>query len=89
LYQKLKPLARPTSPFRVKPKTNTPVTWVEPELVCQVQFQEWTADGSMRHPLFLGLRTDKAARRVRRELPKAVPQPSAARVGTKGRGGES
>lgn len=43
------------------------VTWVKPELVAQVQFTEWTADGSLRHPVFLGLRDDKAARDVGRE----------------------
>jgi bifunctional non-homologous end joining protein LigD len=43
------------------------VTWVKPELVAQVQFTEWTADGSLRHPVFLGLRDDKRAREVVRE----------------------
>lgn len=43
------------------------VTWVKPELVCQVRFTEWTADGMLRHPVFLGLRTDKRAREVVRE----------------------
>ena len=86
VYRKLRPLARATSPFKVRPKTNTPVTWVEPLAVAQIRFQEWTADGAMRHPLFLGLRTDKSAREVVRERPKALPQPSAAR---RGEGGES
>lgn len=43
------------------------VTWLEPELVCQVRFTEWTDDGSLRHPVFLGLRNDKRAREVVRE----------------------
>jgi bifunctional non-homologous end joining protein LigD len=43
------------------------VTWVEPELVAQIGFSEWTRDGRLRHPRFLGLRTDKAARDVVRE----------------------
>jgi bifunctional non-homologous end joining protein LigD len=43
------------------------VTWVKPELVCQVRFTEWTDDGMLRHPVFLGLRHDKAAREVVRE----------------------
>ena len=42
-------------------------TWVEPELVAQVGFTEWTRDGRLRHPRFLGLRDDKAAREVVRE----------------------
>ena len=43
------------------------VTWVEPELVAQVGFTEWTRDGRLRHPRFLGLRVDKPARAVVRE----------------------
>jgi DNA ligase D-like protein (predicted ligase) len=43
------------------------VTWVEPELVAQIGFTEWTADGRLRHPRFLGLREDKGAREVVRE----------------------
>ncbi len=43
------------------------VTWVEPELVAQIGFAEWTRDGRLRHPRFLGLREDKPARDVVRE----------------------
>jgi bifunctional non-homologous end joining protein LigD len=43
------------------------VTWVKPELVGQVRFTEWTDDGMLRHPVFLGLRRDKAAKDVVRE----------------------
>lgn len=43
------------------------ISWVKPELVCQVRFTEWTEDGMLRHPVFLGLRTDKKAREVVRE----------------------
>ena len=42
-------------------------TWTKPEMVCEVQFTEWTGDGSLRHPSFLGLREDKAADEVVRE----------------------
>lgn len=42
-------------------------TWLEPSLVCQVRFTEWTGDGGLRHPAFLGLRDDKAAAQVVRE----------------------
>lgn len=45
-------------------------TWLEPKLVCQIRFSEWTEDGGLRHPVFLGLREDKAARAVVRETPK-------------------
>jgi bifunctional non-homologous end joining protein LigD len=43
------------------------VTWIKPELVCQVRFTEWTDDGMLRHPVFLGLRRDKSAKEVVRE----------------------
>ena len=43
--------------------------WVKPELVCQVKFAEWTRDGKLRHAVFLGLREDKAAQNVIREIP--------------------
>jgi bifunctional non-homologous end joining protein LigD len=41
--------------------------WVRPELVAQIRFVEWTAEGRLRHAAFLGLRSDKSAREVRRE----------------------
>jgi len=54
-----------------RPFTGVPhkeqTTWVEPRLVCQVKFTEWTRKGEMRHPVFLVLCTDKPARQVRRE----------------------
>jgi bifunctional non-homologous end joining protein LigD len=43
------------------------VTWLRPTLVAQIRFAEWTQEGLLRQPVFLGLRADKAARRVRRE----------------------
>jgi bifunctional non-homologous end joining protein LigD len=53
--------------------------WVQPKLVCEVAFTEWTRDGHLRHPTFQGLREDKPAREVRRELPE--PPPAASRGG--------
>jgi bifunctional non-homologous end joining protein LigD len=50
-------------------------TWVEPRLVAQVRFTEWTADHRLRHPSFLGLRPDKAPRDCRRERAHAPPRP--------------
>jgi bifunctional non-homologous end joining protein LigD len=44
-------------------------TWLRPDLVCQVRFTEWTVDGGLRHPVFLGLRDDKKATEVVREQP--------------------
>jgi bifunctional non-homologous end joining protein LigD len=42
-------------------------SWVKPRLVCQIKFTEWTRDGKLRHPVFLGLRDDKPAAEVQRE----------------------
>jgi bifunctional non-homologous end joining protein LigD len=48
------------------------VHWVKPDLVAQIGFTEWTHDGKLRHPRFLGLRTDKPAKEVVRERPQAI-----------------
>lgn len=69
-YAKMKSLARKVSAFESVPKTNAPVHWLKPELVCEVEFQEWTDEGIMRQPIFVGLREDKSAKDVVRELPK-------------------
>lgn len=61
---KLKPLTREQSPFKKAIKTNSQVTWVVPKLVCEVSYTEWTKEGQMRHPKFLGLRLDKEASEV-------------------------
>ena len=45
------------------------IVWVEPKLVCEVEFAEWTHDGRLRAPSYKGLREDKEAEEVRRELP--------------------
>ncbi|MCW3072528.1 MAG: dependent ligase [Bacteroidetes bacterium] len=61
LYTKLVPLSRKTSVFKEKTHVPGKIQWVEPELICQVKFSEWTNDQHMRHPVFLGLRIDKDA----------------------------
>lgn len=69
LSQRLRPLRRatpPVSPAPVGAETRG-ATWVEPTLVVEVAFTEWTQDGRLRHPSFQGLREDKPAREVRRE----------------------
>lgn len=60
IYEKLQALKRPTSPFDQKIVVNSPVTWVEPILVCNIKYSEVTQDGILRHPVFMGLRIDKA-----------------------------
>jgi DNA ligase D-like protein (predicted ligase) len=62
----LAPLRRDDSPFADEVREKD-VTWVEPSLVAQVGFSEWTRDGRLRHPRYLGLREDKAAAEVVRE----------------------
>lgn len=67
LFEKLGKIKQPDSPVTPTPKTNEEAVWVKPELVCEVEFSEWTDDGLMRHPVYLGLRTDKSADDVVRE----------------------
>jgi DNA ligase D-like protein (predicted ligase) len=68
LSAKLERLARSTTPLpEAKGLARKGVHWVRPELVAQVGFSEWTGDGKLRHPRYLGLRDDKAAREVVRE----------------------
>ena len=73
LLAKLEPLRRETSPFPVVPKMpkvkKGDVVWVEPKLVAEVEFAQWTHDGHLRAPSFQGLRDDKPAEDVRRERP--------------------
>jgi DNA ligase D-like protein (predicted ligase) len=74
LDAQLRALERPTSPFAtagiaLRDAQGAQVHWVEPRLVAQVGFSEWTADGHLRHPRYLGLRDDKDARSVVRERP--------------------
>jgi bifunctional non-homologous end joining protein LigD len=80
VWKLLEPREIDRSPFSERIKTNEPAHWVRPELVAQVRFTEWTADGKLRHPVYLGLRDDKPALTVRREEPgRAAPKARAAR----------
>ncbi len=76
LLEKLEPLRRDKSPFALVPKMpkvkKGDVVWVEPKLVAEVEFAEWTHDGHLRAPSFQGLREDKPARDVHRERPAAA-----------------
>jgi bifunctional non-homologous end joining protein LigD len=69
VHERLKPLTRKECPFNVEPETDTRITWVKPELVCEVAFQGWTDEGLMRQPVFLRMREDKTASEVAREKP--------------------
>ncbi|HEY2533142.1 MAG TPA: non-homologous end-joining DNA ligase [Xanthobacteraceae bacterium] len=67
IYGKMQPLRTDKKPFGEKVKFEKATTWIVPKLVGEVKFTEWTNEGEMRHPAFLGLRTDKKALDVIRE----------------------
>jgi bifunctional non-homologous end joining protein LigD len=71
LQKKLDELARPTPSYVSLPRDPglRDTVWVEPRLVAEVEFAEWTSDGAIRHPSFQGLREDKSPREVRHEKP--------------------
>jgi bifunctional non-homologous end joining protein LigD len=77
LLERLRPLERPTAPFAETPKMprvrKGDVVWVEPELVAEVEFVEWTHDRHLRAPSYQGLREDKPAAEV-------VPERAAAEL---------
>jgi len=69
LGARLRELEADSSPFPPFKPIPPGTRWVRPELVAQIGFAEWTRDGRLRHPRFLGLRDDKPARDVVREVP--------------------
>jgi bifunctional non-homologous end joining protein LigD len=69
LYETMQPLRTDKKPFDQKVRSETATTWLTPKLVSEVKFTEWTSEGEMRHPVFLGLRTDKKSAEVVREQP--------------------
>lgn len=82
LTRQLEALEQPKPPFSNPPKGAMArgVHWVKPELVAEVEFTNWTADGVLRHPSFQGLRLDKPPRQAVREIaepPPDAPKPQA------------
>lgn len=63
----LAPQITKRSPFNNPPETNAPATWVKPKMIAEVSFLEWTEDGVMRQPVFMGIREDKRPREAHRE----------------------
>jgi bifunctional non-homologous end joining protein LigD len=63
----LRDRATPSSPFAQRIKTMERPHWVKPDLVAEIRFTEWTSDGLLRQPVYLGTRTDKSAKDVRKE----------------------
>jgi bifunctional non-homologous end joining protein LigD len=69
LHARLRKLERKTSPFVNDVDANARVHWASPELVVEVRFSEWTRDGYLRQPAYVGLRSDKSAADVVAEFP--------------------
>ena len=69
LYKKMQPLKTIAKPVAAKVRDEAQTAWLRPQLVGEVKFTEWTDRGEMRHPVFLGLRSDKKATDVIREVP--------------------
>ena len=67
LHERLSARKRDVPPFTRGLVREAGARWVQPELVAQIGFSEWTRDGKLRHPRFQGLRTDKDASDVVRE----------------------
>jgi bifunctional non-homologous end joining protein LigD len=67
MSRRLRRIERKTSPFDPTPHTNEPAHWVRPEIVVEIKFTEWTGDGRLRHPVFIGVRDDKSPREVTHE----------------------
>jgi bifunctional non-homologous end joining protein LigD len=76
LEAKCEPLKRPDAPYKVAPKarSNETITWVEPKLVAEVQFAEWTEEHLLRHASFQGLK-DVPPKTIQREPPVSDEQP--------------
>lgn len=72
IYQKLQKQISNKNPFTTRPPGVTTAIWVKPKLVAEIEFSEWTEEGSLRHPSFKGLREDKPAKVVTREIKKGV-----------------
>ena len=73
VWKALQALRTKASPFVVTPRTNERAHWVKPRLVAEVKFTEWTADGKLRHPTYLGLRDDLKPASVQKEPVAATP----------------
>lgn len=77
LDKKFKTLKRTESPFTLapNPRSNEKITWIEPELVAEIKFAEWTEDNLLRQASFKGLRTDKNPKDIKREKSDNEEQP--------------
>ena len=69
IKEKLDAIAVDKSPFSTRTPVDRTAQWVKPQLLAEVAFSEWTSSGSIRHPVFKGLRSDKPAKAIGRETP--------------------
>ncbi len=80
IHERIERLAMSKSPFPDEPKVGARVRWVRPETVCEIKFSNWTRDGRLRAPVFLGLRLDIDAKDCFREealdTPECEPEPA-------------
>ena len=76
VYELMQQYKSDDSPFDVKIPVNGKVTWLRPELVCNLKFTEITSDGIRRHPVFMGLRIDKESEEVNTEQDRKATKPS-------------
>ncbi|MBA2708389.1 MAG: DNA ligase D [Gemmatimonadaceae bacterium] len=86
MFRRLEPLEIAASPFEETPKTNGKAHWVKPQVVVEVKFSEWTGDGKLRQPIYLGTRDDKKAKEVGREsgsMQKKTEKKAAPKTATK------
>ena len=74
MYRRLVRLERKRCPFVKEPRTNERPHWVQPRVVVEVKFNEWTAEGKLRQPIFVGVRDDKDPAAVRREPESLAPR---------------
>jgi bifunctional non-homologous end joining protein LigD len=80
LRPRLEGLRADACPFAEKPELNGPTTWVAPQMVVEVQFQEWTEDGSLRAPVLLRVRDDIDPKAVRRPQSGVAHRPATERA---------
>jgi bifunctional non-homologous end joining protein LigD len=86
VYEMLQPFVIRNSPFEDVPATNAPVTWVKPQVVCEIKYSEVTQKGIFRHPVFVGIREDKEAGEIQTKTKsmktkKSDPSDTTTRIG--------
>ena len=74
IYRKIEPLITSRAPFTYTGRFPGAVTWVRPEVVCEIKFGSWTEDAKLRAPVFIALRPDVDPKECVRETPEEIPQ---------------